>query len=818
MQRVLRRPDWWELLTQAGSEAAARKPAPRSLLAAIALDVHEADGGEACGAYRGDGTLHSSDEGEDVSEGGVEDEVLLEGREAGACCEMLALLTSLVAAAPPHVALKCKQVVFKVVQEAAWSREACLRASAQALVSEWLAALLAIRPNLAPCCERPAEIERGAGAEGAARPGAAAAAPAVMWALPSLECRRTVQEVVDSLSRQAFEALDITGGCQSQEAAAAIKLDGTSRQAAALGLLRAVVRGAGPLLSRESWISEQPAQLDSCRASDADMPERAERGVGEGGGEGGLQNTGGVARASDMWARQTSAGLSQADAGMEWLSTGWRCDAQAGRWSQGREHNVQRMINFEAQTLDSKWEDQWADGLCAGAGSSVSFSCSYLTDGCWRSGLDGLRLSGACGASLPLGGRWLWLAGGAGRGASSGAAGTSGKEGGTGGEGCDWGRQIVAQVAGCLKAVLPSMLDAAVLADWTLLAGDLLYQPGLLVDLAAQRARTAADLEALSPCPSAGAHTSAWTHRPLRAHAAMLSLRFWAYGAYLAPLKRRPPASLAPISAALQSLCLHEAERVRHAALSLLPLALQLHPHMLPALIADADAYLRSRPALCQKERGGEHDQRAGRGGEATQAMVVLDVLAQPQCLVRAISDATGLMRVFELVGHLSRAPALASAVAGRAAVSRIWRCMSCLWQPACALPEAPGGTGALHQHLEQMRQGVARVCQLEAWSSEEECRRVCLCLSVLWLAGSSETAKLCAGHLAPQLVLPVPALPLAVGAFDTDVHITHLQRARLGGWRSGRRRRPRRGRGRSGGAACIGAQVGGAERQGLDG
>ena len=75
------------------------------------------------------------------------------------------------------------------------------------------------------------------------------------------------------------------GGCQSQEAAAAIKLDGTSRQAAALGLLRAVVRGAGPLLSRESWISEQPAQLDSCRASDADMPERAERGVGEGGGE-----------------------------------------------------------------------------------------------------------------------------------------------------------------------------------------------------------------------------------------------------------------------------------------------------------------------------------------------------------------------------------------------------------------------------------------------------------------------------------------------------------------------------------------------------
>jgi hypothetical protein len=818
MQRVMGRPDWWELLTQAGSEAAARKPASRSLLAAIALDVHEADGGKACGAHRGDGMLHSSDEGEDVIEARVEDELLLEGREAGACSEMLALLTSLVAAAPPHVALKCKQVVLKVVQEAAWSREACLRASAQALVSEWLAALLAVRPNLAPCCEQPAEIESGAGAEGAARPAAAAAA--VMWVLPSLECRRTVQEVVDSLSRQAFEALDITGGFPSQEAAAAIKLDGTSRQAAALGLLRAVMRGAGPLLSRESWPSEQPAHLDSCRASDADMPGLGERGVCEGGGEGGLQNTRGIARASDMWARQTSAGLSQADAGMEWLSTGWRCDVQAGRWSQGREHNVQRMVHFEAQTLDSKWDDQWADGLCAGAGSSVSFSCSYLTDGCWRSGLDGLRLSGACGASLPLGGRWLWPAVGAGRGASSGAAGTSGKEGG---EGCDWGRQLVAQVAGCLKAVLPSMLDAAVLADWVLLAGELLYQPGLLVDLAAQCARTASDLEALSPCPSAGARTSAWTRRPLRAHAAMLSLRFWAYGAYLAPLKRRPPASLAPISAALQSLCLHEAERVRHAALSLLPLALQLHPHMLPALMADADAYLRSRPALCRRERGGEHGQRAGRGGEATQAMVVLDVLAQPQCLVRALSDATGLMQVFELVGHLSRWPALDSVVAGRAAVSRIasavsriWRCMSCLWQPACAPPEAPAGTGALHQLLEQMRQGVARVCQLEAWSSEDECRRVCLCLSVLWLAGSSETPKLCPGHLTWSCL----CLLLATSYRRLSYSRASKQpaRARLGGWRSGRRRRPGRGRGRGGGAACFGAQVGGAERQGLDG
>ena len=44
----------------------------------------------------------------------------------------------------------------------------------------------------------------------------------------------------------------------------------------------------------------------------------------------------------------------------------------------------------------------------------------------------------------------------------------------------EWGRNVVAQVAACLRAVRPRLLGSAPLLIWTKVVGEVLYQPSLL--------------------------------------------------------------------------------------------------------------------------------------------------------------------------------------------------------------------------------------------------------------------------------------------------------------------------------------------------
>jgi len=757
MELLLGRADWWRDLYPSPPSlpltpaAAAGEPAPMTLLEALSA-VCQADDAEE--------RERIARERAAEAEAAADVEMLLHRRSPSACSHLLALLTSVLAAPPPAIALKWKDVVLKLVREAAWSNEACLRAAAQALLKEWLGALLVIRPAFAPPPRQKRAGETLGGQE---------VAPSSCWILASQASRRAVHEVVEEVTQEAFEVLR-RAPAASHEAPAS---SSGAKQAAALGLLRAAVRGAAPLLSREAW----PAA------------------PGE----------------DNLWAKRTSACLGQGDGGSEWLSFGRPCDERAGRWSQGREHGVECMVRFGAQTLDSKWEDQWAEALVASSPDCITFATSHSNADASRWGQDALRLYSGCGVPLPLGGRWLWLA------AAAPAASAD-----------DWGRHLVARVAGCLKAVQPGVLDAGALGEWAQLAAELVYQPGLLTDLAAQQARAAALLDALSPTPLPRASCS-WVLGPLQALVALARLRSWAYGAYLAPLKARPPASLAPICSSLQALCFHEAARVRQVALALAPLALQLYPHMLPALVDDAAAYVKARPALSRRELGGARDVRAGREGSAEHATVVLDVLGCPHLLVRALGDVSLVVRVWRIVSALSELPEAMSASPDgeiddyRAAAARVWRCSAALLHPpGVILPpssSSQAGAGArvpvAQEHAWQVLRptggsDVGQVCAGGAESrgdaDADACRR--LCLSVLCLAGGPTARALRRCLLPPGLLSPVFILKLrgpararrAWARGGAGGGARRARRHRVGGALRGHehRRPPRRGRRRA--------------------
>jgi len=222
------------------------------------------------------------------------------------------------------------------------------------------------------------------------------------------------------------------------------------------------------------------------------------------------------------------------------------------------------------------------DGVAGGGSSSLTYAQSAASPNAGQ-GLDTLRLVSGCGAALPLGGRWLW---------------SSFDGGGEGRWEGEWGRGVVAKAAACLKSVLSRLREVGAQAEWAKTAGELLYQPSLLMHLAAQHARAAGHLDALhasallsllsfSPASSCVArrtlpHTilptpirdghemyrpyaggGGWVEKSMRAQVGMVSARMWAYGAYLVPPNGRAPAVLAPLLKELLSMCLHQAEDVQ---------------------------------------------------------------------------------------------------------------------------------------------------------------------------------------------------------------------------------------------------------------
>lgn len=172
----------------------------------------------------------------------------------------------------------------------------------------------------------------------------------------------------------------------------------------------------------------------------------------------------------------------------------------------------------------------------------------------------------------------------------------------------EWGQNVIAQVAACLRAVRPRLLGSAQLLIWTKVVGEVLYQPSLLQQLTADYAHATSLMHTLAASPtniiagfsSVSATNTAAASYPLRqrrivsrveellqAQALMTRLRLWAYTAYLVPPNGREPLALAPLSTALKSLCFDEAESVRGAARELLPLTLQIFPRTLDQLLED---------------------------------------------------------------------------------------------------------------------------------------------------------------------------------------------------------------------------------------
>jgi len=146
--------------------------------------------------------------------------------------------------------------------------------------------------------------------------------------------------------------------------------------------------------------------------------------------------------------------------------------------------------------------------------------------------------------------------------------------------------------------VLSRIREAGAQAEWAKTAGELLYQPSLLMHLAAQHARAAGHLNALhtsallsllsfSPASScvarrthphpilptpirdghemygAYARGGGWVEKSMRAQVGMVSARMWAYGAYLVAPNGRAPAVLVPLLKELLAMCLHQAEDVQ---------------------------------------------------------------------------------------------------------------------------------------------------------------------------------------------------------------------------------------------------------------
>jgi len=153
---------------------------------------------------------------------------------------------------------------------------------------------------------------------------------------------------------------------------------------------------------------------------------------------------------------------------MEWLSYGRLRDGYNRRWSAGAQHGVERMVLFETPSLDTTWQDQWAEGITSSKSSSVTCALSCTQPG-GGAGIDSIRIFPGCGAALPLGGRWLWAL--AAKDADAQVVSVASGE---------WGRRTVAEVAACLRAVKPKLLGAAALYQWTKVAGEVLYQAQIL--------------------------------------------------------------------------------------------------------------------------------------------------------------------------------------------------------------------------------------------------------------------------------------------------------------------------------------------------